>query len=271
MSGNEALIPVEGSGWQRGMANLLRGEFSSWFGRRRWLTNSLIWIALVDIILFMVLIQARFDPEFDAASADLDLVVLYTIFGGLFVAVGVVIAMQGEIVGEKNSGTAAWVLSKPVSRPAFVLSKALGNALGLLFTAVLVPGVIAYLLYSLVYFGEFLPVGGFLGAITILGLHALFWMTLTLMLGTFFSSWGPVIAIPMALLFGQQFIVGMIPLALYVLPWTMVSPVGEMSNSISAALILGEAPPTWLPVISAAVLSVVFLVVAVWRFQREEL
>lgn len=271
MAGNEALIPVQGSGWQRGMANLLRGEFSSWFGRRRWLTNSLVWVLLVDGILLMVLLQARLDPEFSSSSADLDLVVLYTIFGGLFVAVGVVIAMQGEIVGEKRSGTAAWVLSKPVSRPAFVLSKAIGNGLGLLFTAVLVPGVIAYLLYSLLYFQELLPIPGFLAAVAILGLHALFWMTFTLMLGTFFSSWGPVIAIPMALLFGQQFILGMIPQAMYVLPWLMVSPLGDMPNSISAALILGEPPPTWLPVISAAILSVVFMTIAVWRFRHEEL
>ncbi|MFN2196582.1 MAG: ABC transporter permease, partial [Anaerolineales bacterium] len=203
MAGNEAFTVVQGRGWQRGMSNLLHGEFSSWFGRRRWLRNSLIWVLLVDGILLMVLLQARMDPEFSAASADRDLVALYTIFGGMFVAVGVVIAMQGEIVGEKRSGTAAWVLSKPVSRPAFVLSKVIGNGLGLLFTAVLIPGVIAYLLYSLVYFQELIPVGGFLAAMGILGLNAIFWITFTLMLGTFFHNWGPVIAIPMALLFGQ--------------------------------------------------------------------
>lgn len=270
MAGNEAFQMVQGQGWQRGLQNLLRGELGSWFGRRRWLTNSLVWIALVDAILLIVIIQTRSSPDFDMAAEGLDLLTLYTIFGGMFVAVGVIIAMQGAVVGEKNNGTAAWILSKPVSRPAFVLSKALGNAAGLLFTAVFVPGVIAYFLYSLLLYAEMLPPLDFLAGMLILGLNALFWMAFTLMLGTFTNSWAPVIGIPIALLFGQQFFVGSLPQSIYVLPWILSSPVGNV-NSVSGDLILGQTPFSWLPVISTAVLTVVFLAVGVWRFRREEL
>jgi ABC-2 type transport system permease protein len=198
------------------------------------------------------------------------MLILYTIFGGLFVAVGVIIAMQGAVVGEKNNGTAAWVMSKPVSRPAFVLAKAIGNGAGLLFTAVLVPGVIAYFLYSLLLFDEMLPVPDFLAGMGILALHTLFWMAFTLMLGTFFNSWAPVIGIPMALLFGQQFIAGMVVQAIYVLPYMLVSPLGDI-GSIAADVIQGQQPFSWLPVYSTIVLTVGCLVVAVWRFRREEL
>ncbi len=68
----------------------------------------------------------------------------YAIFAGLFPAVGVVIIMQGVVVGEKKSGTAAWVLSKPVTRPAFILSKVIANSLGVLVTMVVLPGIVAY-------------------------------------------------------------------------------------------------------------------------------
>ena len=44
---------------------------------------------------------------------------MYGIFGGMFVAFGVMIIMQRVLVGEKRSGTAAWVLSKPVTRTGF--------------------------------------------------------------------------------------------------------------------------------------------------------
>jgi ABC-2 type transport system permease protein len=216
-----------------------------------------------------VLIQVGANPE--DAPPTLEMVFIYTIFGGMATGVGVIIAMQGAVVGEKQSGTAAWVLSKPVSRPAFILSKAIGNSAGLLFTAVFVPGVIAYLEFWFLYFHEPLPVLDFLAGMSILGLHTLFWLSLTLMLGTFFNAWGPVIGIPMALLFGQQFLAGMAPQMVYVLPWAMVSPIEGVGGPVAAELIQGLTPFSWLPVIFTALMTVVFLIVAVWRFRREEL
>ncbi len=61
---------------------------------------------------------------------------IYAVFAGMFPAVAVVIIMQGVLVGEKRDGTAAWVMSKPISRPAFILSKVLANSLGVLATMV---------------------------------------------------------------------------------------------------------------------------------------
>jgi ABC-2 type transport system permease protein len=270
MAGNEAFTMVQERGWQRGLSNLLRGELKSWFGRRRWLTSSLIWVAIVNLILLMVLLQTRQNPSVEDAMNQGNLIFLYTIFGGMFVAVGVVIAMQGAVVGEKVSGTASWILSKPVARQAFILSKAFGNGLGLLFTAVLVPGIIAYLEFSLILYGQPMAVLPFLEGVAILGVNAIFWMLLTLMLGTFFNSWAPVIGIPLALLFGQQFILGMLPQSVYVLPWMLTSTAGDIP-SIAGSLILGEAPFSWLPLISTVFLSLLFLGIALWRFRSEEL
>jgi ABC-type Na+ efflux pump permease subunit len=42
---------------------------------------------------------------------------------GWMAAFGVIILTQSDIVEEKLSGTAEWVLSSPLSRSAFILSK----------------------------------------------------------------------------------------------------------------------------------------------------
>ena len=67
----------------------------------------------------------------------------------MFPAIAVIIIMKDTLVGEKQSGTAAWVLSKPVSRPAFILSKLAANSIGVLATIVILPGVVAFILYRL--------------------------------------------------------------------------------------------------------------------------
>ena len=67
----------------------------------------------------------------------------------MFVAFGVMIVMQRVLVREKNSGTAAWVLSKPVTRTAFVVSRLVVNTIAILLTSVLVPGLIFYITLGL--------------------------------------------------------------------------------------------------------------------------
>ena len=47
------------------------------------------------------------------------------------------IIMQRVLVREKQQGTAAWVLSKPVTRTAFVISRLTVNSIAILLTAAL--------------------------------------------------------------------------------------------------------------------------------------
>ena len=266
-SGNEALQLVDERGWRRGLNNLLRGEFSSWFKSRKWWVHILIWLFSINLILFFTIIGAKEDPE--AASDVGEVVQLYGIFGGMFVMFGVMVVMQGAIIGEKNSGTAAWILSKPVSRTAFVVSKLVGNTVGLLLTAVLVPGLVAYLE---IYWAleSWPPLLGFVAGVATLSLHMLFWLTFALMLGTLFDSWGPIIGIPIAIAFGQQFIVGFLPFLLYISPWALSAPAGDEYPSLASSFINGEAPYSWIPLFAAAFFSVLFIAIAIWRFEREE-
>jgi ABC-2 type transport system permease protein len=126
---------------------------------------------------------------------------MYGIFGGMFVAFGVMIIMQRVLVGEKRSGTAAWVLSKPVTRTAFVVSRLVVNSIAILLTAVIVPGVIFYITLGLFSDFGWLSPFGFAAALLMVSLHTFYWIALVLMMGTLSESSSVVIAVPMALYF----------------------------------------------------------------------
>ncbi len=267
-TGNAAFQLVDERGWRRGLNNLLRAEFSSWFKSRKWWAHVLIWLFAINLILVFTIIGGKEAAKAGEQGPD-DTAELYGIFGGMFVMIGVIVVAQGAIIGEKKSGTAAWILSKPVSRTAFVVSKLVGNGVGLLLTAVLVPGLIAYLEFY--WAQESWPSAlGFLAAVAILGVHMLFWLTMVLMLGSFFDSWGPIIGVPLALAFGQQFIGGFLPFLLYIFPWNLAAPAGEEYPSLVWSLINGEAPFSWIPLIATVVFCILFTGVAIWRFNRQE-
>ena len=272
MSGNSAFSLVEQTGWQAGLKNLLRAEFRRWWKTRTWWVQSLIWVSVVDLVLVMIISASKSTGE--VAIPTSELIMLYGVFGGMFTAVGVVIVMQGAIVGEKNSGTAAWVLSKPISRAAFVLSKLIANSFSVAVTSVLIPGVAAYLIISLGTGTSLSPVR-FLSGMAILFLFVLYFLALTLMLGAFFNQRGAVIGIPLALILGQQFILGLImtflPVLVNFLPFMIVMPPQEPgASSIVGQVISGTAPLNLMPVYSSIATIILFTIIAIWRFRKEE-
>ena len=274
MSADTVFDLVDERGWRRGLGNLMKGQFSGWFKSSKWWKHALIWLATVNLILFfttMGLKQAAKDAAAAGEPPPLDeTFMLYGIFGGMFVAIGVMIIMQGVIVGEKRSGTAAWVLSKPVTRTSFVISRLLGSTVGILLTAVLLPGLIAY-----VTVGIFTPDGwpaplNFFAGVAVLGVSVFFWLTLTLMSGTFFDSVGGVIAVPMVVFFAMWFLPGVINPLTYVSPVILFVGPGGDYPALAESLINGEAPFSWIPLIASILFSLTFVAVAIWRFNRQE-
>ncbi len=162
---------------------------------------------------------------------------IYAVFAGMFPAVAVVIIMQGVLVGEKRDGTAAWVMSKPVSRPAFILSKVLANSLGILVTMVILPGFVAYALFFIRTQAPLDPLR-FIASLGVFFLNHLFYLSLTLMLGSLFANRGPVIGIALATLFLQQYLVGLLPVLRYLIPWTLVVPAKQRDQRHCAGLVI---------------------------------
>jgi ABC-2 type transport system permease protein len=265
-AGNEVFDMVTERGWRRGLGNLWQGEFSSWFRSSRWLKHLLLWVVLVNGFMAIMAYATSQAPSEEGPP----LFLMYGIFGSMFVAFGVMIIMQRAIVGEKREGTAAWVLSKPVTRSAFVMSRLIGNTLGIVLTSTLIPGLLVYLT-----FGVFTPLGwlpplGFLAGVLVFALHVIFWATLTLMMGTFSESTAGVIAVPIALYFALWFIPTLVPSLYEVSPLVLTFSDPAVMPSIAESLMSGTPVVTWLPLIVTVVACVVFIAVAIWRFNRQE-
>ena len=84
MAGNAAFIPVRESHSLRGLDNLLHGELNGWFGRRAWLYHSLVWVAIIDGITLMTILQTSRSEELSARlSAALAAgIMIYCVFTG---------------------------------------------------------------------------------------------------------------------------------------------------------------------------------------------
>jgi ABC-2 type transport system permease protein len=259
------MLLVKGDGWNRGLNNVLRGELKSWFSTRRWWVQILIWTASVNLIYFIVALST---PK-SLASPDTTLL-LFNIFMGVAGPIGVSIVMQGSIVGEKRSGTAAWVLSKPVSRIAFLASKLIANSVGIAVTMVCAQGLIAYQI-SLLILGFHLSIAGFLAGLAVHFVNILFYLTLTLMLGTIFEQTGPVIAIPIAFMFVQNISMSFLPVLASFFPWTLAIPANGATNpSIAMNLMTGVRVPSFMPLYITLAAIVLFICLAVWIFKNQE-
>ena len=267
-AGNEVFQTVAERGWSRGFGNLWQGEISKWFRSSKWLKHLALWLVVVNLMMLFMAFASQEASE-DGGEGP-EFLFMFGIFGGMFVAFGVMIIMQRVIVGEKREGTAAWVLSKPVTRSAFVVSRLLGNSLGIIVTSTIIPAVLVYITAGLLTPLGWLPPLGFSAGVLIYALHVFFWLTLTLMLGTFFESTAGVIAVPMALYFALWFIPGLVPIIQEVNPLVLTFADPEAMQSIGASLMSGMPVASWLPAITTGVLSVVFIGVSIWRFNRQE-
>ena len=231
-SGVDALQPSLESGWRSGLSTLMEAGFGSWWRTKDWWIQSLIWIAVINGSVAV----AIWGEAPDAVS-------VFTLYGvmTMFGAIAVAILMQDAVVGEKLNGTAAWVLSKPVSRTAFMLSKLVPNSVGVVATMIAIPSAVLFVQLTIADIN--VSADRFLLGAAVAALNLLFYLTLTLMLGTLFNSAGPVIAIPLAFAFGQQLLGGIPGLSSY-LPWALVVPVDGSDTSVISSVITGQSITT---------------------------
>jgi ABC-2 type transport system permease protein len=245
------------------LANLLGNENRMWWGTRKWLVHLLLWLVVLNGLILLVGLT---DGQETNNPVPLYETLIQVFFGvGVFATtIGMITTAQGAIVREKQLGTAAWVLSKPVSRSAFVLAKFAAYAVAFVSLAIVLPSAIFYV-ESLVLAGRAPGLAPFLTAVGIMAVHALFYLALTLLLGTFYDTRGPIGGIAMGVLFAGFLPPNLVPqAAMLALPWTL--------GKSGVGLVLGsQLPAVWfIPVIATALWTMVFVGVALWRFGREE-
>jgi ABC-2 type transport system permease protein len=246
--------PAKDQGWLTGLRPLLRKETHAFWGTRACWVQLGAWTLLIQGLLLNSLARAHHGaPGTEFISAGM----------GFIGAAGMIVITHNAIVGEKQSGTAAWVMSKPVARTAFILAKVLGVLTGTVTVVAGVEGAAGYAL--LAASGHTPPALTYLGVMAAIAVYLLFYAALTLCLGTLFTSRGPVLAIPLlAILAGQLLNLNLAGAAAALLP------AGQAAVSVSASS--GAPAPGAALALSAlyALLAIALIAAAIARFTREE-
>jgi ABC-2 type transport system permease protein len=268
MVANTELQRVGLSGWRTGLANLLRKENRAWWASRRQLVQSLLWaVAVNGFVALLVFVLLPYGREMDPTVASLDSLTtganLLFKLGLLALAFRTIVLAQDEILGERQLGVTEWLLSKPVSRPAYVLSKLLAHGLGVLVILVGLHGALGYGLLSLIM-GEPFPLPPYLAGMAGLAVHTLFYLALTLMMGVLTANRRVLLGVSQGVLLGGMLTTNFLGTAVMLTPWGLV-------QVLHAAVLGMPLPlPIWLSIGVTAVLTAVFVAVALVRFERLE-
>lgn len=255
------LVPARSAGRLGGFANLVGKELSQWWRTRLWWIQALVWVVLLNGVTTIVMLT---EPGVAASDLLNEVTATFVAMGVTAIGIGVIVTAQGAIVGEKELGTAAWIISKPVSRASFVLAKLVGHGTGFLVTALVVPTVV-FTVETSVLLSRMPAVGPLAAGESIAALAVLFYLALTLALGTMFNGRGPVAGIGIGLLLAGVFFKGMLPPAIvYATPWLL----GDVAGALATG---GPLQPHWyVPVVVTGVAAIALVLVALWRFAREE-
>ncbi len=269
MVANSELQRVELNGLRTGLSNLLTKENRAWWRSRRWLVQGLLWTVVVNgfvaFALFLVPLMAEMTGTAEAGELDPLSSGIQALFqiGTVALAAGTIVLVQDAVIGERQLGVTEWLLSKPLARSAYVLSKLLAHGLGVLVVLVGLQGAIAYGLLSLAQ-GEPFPLALYLVGMAGLALHTLFYLALTLMMGVLTDSRSKLLGVSLGTLLGGLLIAGLLGNFAMLTPWSLVA-------ALPAAVSGTPLPMSiWLPIGVTAGLTLVFVAVALYKFERIE-
>jgi ABC-2 type transport system permease protein len=248
--------------WYAGMKNLIRRELYHERSRMYWIQQVLVWALFTNGFVALILGVSNGMIE---GGMETMLVLSLAVFYGmmaLFISIFIPILLQGTIIDEKISGTAAWILSKPVSKKAFILSKLIASILAIIVVSVIINGAIGYGVFSA--FGFTLNISGYIMTLGLSSVVVIYFASLTVMLGTFATSRGKVLAAAVGLGLGAQILANYFPLVIFLIPYSLpVLGIGFITGTSVAGLEL--------ILLSACVQIIMFTVIAIAEFDRTEL
>ena len=251
-----------------GLSGLLRGEVTRWLGRRG-LVHLIVWTIGIQGLLYWDTVSSS-DPLADWRGFDL-LIHLWWIACPL-AAIGLA---QNALIEERHNQTAPWVLSKPVTRSSFVVSKIMSDAGGLVLIAVVLQAALARVWLPAVEPAVGLPVRApdtkrYLIVMGIVALVVLLFVTMTVFLTTILPWRAPAATIG---------------LIVWILVWN--APIEFLERYTIGGLVTGELAGATMKPISeylvfetplepvssiwwTAVTALVFTIAAVLVFRREQ-
>lgn len=259
----------------RGFTNLMRKENRAWWGTHRWWINAILWpgmlggLAALMMFVLPALAEQSGDPGVAAAGGLLPFAMQMgrTVFfemGTMVLAIGVIVLSQDLIADEKQSGITEWLLSKPIQRRSYILAKLVATLVAVLLLLILLPAILTYTLLF-IRSGQLFPLLPFVSGLGLMVLHSLFYLTMTLMLGTLYASRAPILGIAIGVLLGGNFLASLLKPLLFVTPWMLAKVASLVADSqpVPAGLL-------WGPLAASVLWSVIFTLVALAKFEKTE-
>ncbi len=200
-----------------GLGNLVRKDFSEWLhGKRPWIVAG-----VTTFVFTLAAANARITEwavrSFPAEPGDGPAKVLSVqpldnlmiAIGTQFIVLAVIFATMSLLLSERDSGTLAWTISKPVSRTSVLVSKWLTSTLILWVAAIVIPLALTTALVTVLYGLPDLAVVIALG-VTLITVPA-FFVAVALTAATFVPSQAAVGAIAVAVFVAPQIVGGVVP------------------------------------------------------------
>ena len=263
LDGLAALEPIEAPAG--GFRNLIGKENGEWAAGPSLLAHAIIWILIVAVISAVIaFVRGEMEPGYTPKDINRAGALMFFVLGSVASVIAVVAKTQGAIIGEKQLGTAAWVLSKPASRRAFLLAKLVVHFRWLLMVTLLVPALVFYGLVTVVSTLPPPPLP-FVGGLAILALGLLFYLALSLLLGTVFESRGPLAGTVFGFMVAGFMIANYAPWLTAAFPWLFFQS--------GFNLVAQEPLPAYnlISIPATALWTGLFVLVALRRFERAEL
>ena len=178
---------------------------------------------------------------------------------GQLALLAIIITVSGAISGEVRSGTAALVLTKPISRAAFVIGKA-ATAFALILASTAIGAVVCIGITAAIF--GLGPAGHFVLAVAIWLAYALLFVGIMVALSARLRSQMAAAACGVGVFAALA--------ALNALPTVRDYQPGGINGAMTDLLRHGSAAWAW-PLLTSLVLAAITLAVAVARFDRREL
>jgi ABC-2 type transport system permease protein len=182
-----------------------------------------------------------------------------------FGALAAILLAMGLVAGEKDRGTAAFVLAKPVTRGTFLAAKL--AALGMVLAACTLIAVVVGWVYTALLF-EPMAIGGWVWLAVLSWLALFAYAAVTFLGSTLTGSSAAAAGIGFVALLVLA-IVSAIPNLGRFLPPGLLEPAGALANGSATAGGLGA--DLWVPVVATVVFIAACIGVATWSFRRQEL
>jgi ABC-type transport system involved in multi-copper enzyme maturation permease subunit len=229
------------SGMFLGFGTVFRKEMTEWLRGRAALIVAGVSIAsaiFTTVIPFVVTASGE-AAQGPALSMDPTANVLLGWRGGQTVVVIAVLATMALLSAERDRGTLAWSLTNPVSRSSIIAAKFGAAVLVVSTAAVLLPLAISVAVATVAYGG--LPDLATIGLFALLFLALpVFFIGVTVALGTFVKSTAGVAGIAFAVMFVPAIFGGLLPIVNEISPtsigtWALATATGQPASGLTIA------------------------------------